>query len=353
MKKTIPILLMFAILIFALPFSGLLFTKIPQTLTSPAIFEAPETTFEQNTQTPQGESGQDQNLSTTPTTPAAEQDEFKIFNESTGQVDIVNARDYVIGSVAAEMPMTYSDEALKAQAVASYTYALALKASTLGGDPNLNGAHFSANPSQRKGYMTKEAMQSFWGDEYEQNITRLESLVDSLDGKVIIYDSAPIHACYHAISSGKTSASESVWGEALPYLISVDSPFDITSPEFNSTLRFSISDMEDALIASLISPQGDPSTWFGMPILSESGYVNSITVGGTQYTGAQIREALGLRSAAFTVAYTQDFVFEITTQGYGHGVGMSQFGANCMALTGNTHEEILSHYFPNTSFGYI
>ncbi len=356
MKKSIAILLMFATLIFLLPFSGLLFSGFMQTAqVAPfSTNSSSQNNTQTQTQTQGGETQQSINelpqpqqiIENTPTV-------FKIYNESTGQVDSVSARDYTIGAVAAEMPMSYPDEALKAQAVASLTYAVALKQSLPEGDASIGGAHFAANPSQRVGYMNDEAMQSFWGEAYTANKQRIEALVDSLDNKIITYESAPIHACYHAISAGKTQASANVWGEELPYLISVDSPFDITSPDYNASIRFSVSDMQDALAAQAITAEGEPSEWFGAVVTDEAGYVQSISVNGVQYTGTQIRDALALRSPAFNIAYTDSFVFEITTQGYGHGVGMSQFGANCMALTGNTHEQILQHYFPNTQFGFV
>ncbi len=342
MKKTLPAILMFAILIFALPFAGLLAENLIG--------------IQQNTSSPlQINNTQNQSSSSQTTQPfnQPQQDSFKIYNESTKNVDTVSIKDYVIGAVAAEMPMTYHDEALKAQAVASLSYALSLKELSLGGDPSLNGAHFSANPALRMGYMTYADMQSFWGDEYSTNITRLEGIYDSLQNIIVTYDNSPALTCYHAISTGTTQSSESVWGQPLAYLVSVDSPFDITSEEYNSKLTFSITDMQDSLLTQNILPEGDPSTWFGEPILSQAGYVQSITIGGTQYTGTQVREALGLRSSAFNIVYTDTFVFEIMTRGYGHGVGMSQFGANAMALTGKTYKEILTHYFPGTSFGYI
>ncbi len=360
MKKTIPILLLFALLVFTLPFSAILFSHtvpggsssigtLPPTNGQTTPQEAQQTVpGGETSQGTEGEAGTPQQAE-----PAEIDTDFKIYNESTGAVDTVSMRDYVIGSVAAEMPMAYTDEALKAQAVASLTYALALKANSLGGDPNMGGAHFAANPSQREGYMTDEAMQSFWGDAYAENKARIESLVDSLENKILVYDNKPIHACYHAISAGKTQASESVWGEALPYLVSVDSSFDITSPDFNSTLSFSIADMQALLQAALIPADGEPQNWFGAAIMAPTGYVESISVGGIPYTGTQIREALGLRSSAFTVAFTSDLVFNVTTQGYGHGVGLSQYGANSMALAGMTHEEILMHYFTGASFGFV
>ncbi len=342
MKKIIPILLLFATMIFLLPFSGLIFNSSRVTLdttsTGDASSSKPPETPEQ----------------ILPFAAEDEQNVFKIYNESTGNVDTVAIRDYVIGSVAAEMPMSYHDEALKAQAVASLSYAMALKERSFGGDPNLGGAHFSANPSQMQGYMSDETMRSFWGDSYEQNKARLESLVDSLDGMVLTYDNNYALTCYHAFSNGKTETSANMWGEALPYLVSVDSPFDITADDYSTTLTFSVAEVQNKLTAAaLISPSGEPSQWFGTPDVTSAGYVSTITVNDTAFTGTQIRHAFGLRSSSFDIIYTENYVFEITSRGYGHGVGLSQFGANSMALAGMSYTEILLYYFPGTTAAYI
>ncbi|MEG2931306.1 MAG: stage II sporulation protein D, partial [Ruthenibacterium sp.] len=270
----------------------------------------------------------------------------------TNTVDTVPARDFVLGAVAAEMPMSYSDEALKAQAVASHSYALALKVRTNGGDPNLQGAYFTANPAQRLGYLTDDIMRSFWGDAYAANRKRLEAIADSVEDTIIKYDGLPALACYHAISNGVTEDSAAVWGSALPYLVSVDSPYDSTSKDYSATVTFSLAEISDALRTQLaIEPDGEPQSWFGPLDCTAAGYVQTVHIGTHTASGADFRKALGLRSAAFTIEYTDAQVFSITTHGYGHGVGMSQYGANAMALTGKTYRDILTHYFPGTEFG--
>ncbi|MEG2036509.1 MAG: stage II sporulation protein D [Ruthenibacterium sp.] len=331
MKQNLLLLLLFAVLVFVLPFAGLL---VPQTDGGRQPF-APSVPNAQNQPVP-----------------AQKEAPLLILNTGTNTVDTVPARDFVLGAVAAEMPMSYSDEALKAQAVASHSYALALKTRTNGGDPNLQGAYFTANPAQRLGYLTDDMMRSFWGDSYAENRARLEKIVDSVEDTIIKYDGLPALACYHAISNGTTEASEAVWGAALPYLVSVDSPYDIASADYAATVTFSLSEISDALRTQLaIEPEGEPQNWFGALDLTKAGYVQTVHLGTHTASGTDFRKALGLRSAAFTIAYTDAQVFSITTHGYGHGVGMSQNGANAMALAGKSYRDILMHYFPGTEFG--
>lgn len=342
MKQTILLVALFAVLVFVLPFAGLLVPSNGGTASQNGTVTDFGGTQNNGAQNSGGGTG-------APAPPAGEAP-LLIYNESTQVVDTVAMRDFVLGAVAAEMPMSYSDEALKAQAVASHSYALALKQSSNGGNPNLQGAYFSANPAQRMGYITDETMRTLWGADYETHRARLETLVDSVGDQILRYNSDPVLACYHAISNGTTETSQNVWGTAVPYLVNVDSPFDITSEDYTASVTFSVDEMATALAHTLrIAPSGDPGTWFGQPSLTDAGYVASIRVGDGSASGIEVRKALSLRSAAFTITYGE--VFTVTTRGYGHGVGMSQFGANAMALTGKTYREILSHYYPGTQMG--
>lgn len=342
MKQNILLIALFAALVFALPLLGLLVPGENAGNGGPA-------TVPQDGFSGAAASGGTGTSGGAPASPAAEAP-LLIYNESTKTVDTVPMRDFLLGAVAAEMPMSYSDEALKAQAVASHSYALALKQSSNGGNPNLQGAYFSANPAQRMGYITDETMRTLWGADYEANRARLEQLVDSVGDQILRYDANPALACYHAISNGTTETSENVWGTSVPYLVSVDSPYDITSEDYTATVTFSVSEMESALASQLsLAPDGDPGTWFGTPELTAAGTVRSIPVGTGSAAGTDLRKALSLRSAAFTITYNG--VFTVTTRGYGHGVGMSQFGANAMALTGKSYRDILAHYYPGTQMG--
>ena len=262
-------------------------------------------------------------------------------------------RDFVRGAVAAEMPMTYPDEALRAQAVAAHSYALAVKAQADPDNEALKGAYFSANPTQRLGYITDTVMRAMWGEDYEANRTRLYTVVDSVLDEILLYDGQPAMACYHAISGGKTEAAEAVWGAAVPYLVSVDSPLDLTSPDYEQTITVTKQEVAEDIAAAFpdIVLEGDAAGWFGTPQLTAAGYVDSITIGGVPCKGTAVRAALRLRSASLTITWTEKHLFEITTRGYGHGVGLSQYGANALALTGKSYQEILSLVYPGTTLG--
>ena len=189
---------------------------------------------------------------------------------------------------------------------------------------------------------------SYWCTAYEQNYARLSALVDEVLDEILYYENAPACASYFAISNGQTEASENVWGSALPYLISVDSSTDRSADNYEYTVTFSAEQVQQALAglgisADLAAPEG----WFGEAALTPSGYVASLPVCGQIVTGPALRKALGLRSACFTVQY-QNGSFFFTTRGYGHGVGMSQWGARALAEQGQTASQILAHYFPGT-----
>ena len=145
-----------------------------------------------------------------------------------------------------------------------------------------------------------------------------------------------------------TEASENVWGTALPYLVAVDSSTDLNADNYLYTVQFTAEQMQQALAGlGLLPDPAAPASWFGEAALTPSGYVASLPVCGQNVTGPALRKALGLRSACFTVQY-QEGSFLLTTKGYGHGVGLSQWGAKALAEQGQSAEEILAHYFPGT-----
>lgn len=206
----------------------------------------------------------------------------------------------------------------------------------------------SVDPVRRQGYLTDAVLRSYWGTAYEENYARLSALVDSVLTDVLYYGSAPAGASYFAISNGMTEASENVWGTALPYLVAVDSSTDLNADNYLYTVQFTTEQMQQALGGlGLLPDLAAPASWFGEAALTPSGYVASLPVCGQSVTGPALRKALGLRSACFTVQY-QEGSFLLTTKGYGHGVGLSQWGAKALAEQGQSAEEILAHYFPGT-----
>ena len=278
--------------------------------------------------------------------PPSDQDSesFLLADQSAGAVVSVPRREYLIGAVAAEMPISWPDEALKAQAIAAHSYALYCRDHAA--EPA--SGWLSVDPVRRQGYLTDAVLRSYWGTAYEKNYARLSALVDSVLTDVLYYDSAPAGASYFAISNGMTEASENVWGTALPYLVAVDSSTDLNADNYLYTVQFTAEQMQQALAGlGLLPDPAAPANWFGEAALTPSGYVASLPVCGQSVTGPALRKALGLRSACFTVQY-QEGSFLLTTKGYGHGVGLSQWGAKALAEQGQSAEEILAHYFPGT-----
>ena len=270
---------------------------------------------------------------------------FLIEDSSTGEVMQVPRRDYLIGAAASEMPFSWPDEALKAQMVAAHSYALYCRDHATAA----NGSWLSADPARRQGYLSDAVLRSYWGTNYEANYARLSAFADSVLNDVLCYDGAPAGTSYFAISNGRTEASENVWGSALPYLVPADSSTDLTADNYEVTVSLSAAQVQQ-LLSSRLGIAADlsaPENWFGAPALTASGYVAQLPVCGQNISGPALRSALNLRSACFTIQYSDDG-FSITTRGYGHGVGMSQWGAKALAEQGWAYTDILAHYFPGT-----
>ena len=276
--------------------------------------------------------------------PADTADTVCFTDQSTGQTITLPLREYLIGAVAAEMPVSWPDEALKAQAVAAHSYALYRRDHST----RENGAWFTADPARRQGCLTDAVLHSYWGTAYAASYARLSALVDAVQTQVLYYEDAPAGTSYFAISNGMTEASENVWGSAVPYLVPVDSSTDREADHFTYTVQFSTAQTEELLKGLGLAPDlSAPEGWFGVAALTPSGYVASLPVCGQTITGPALRKALGLRSACFTVV-CQSGTFSFTTRGYGHGVGMSQWGAKALAEQGADYRAILAHYYPGT-----
>ncbi len=271
---------------------------------------------------------------------------YKVLLVDSNKVVEMSELEYICGAVACEMPVTYHEEALKAQAIACYTYAVkAKREQEESPDKSLNGAYLSSDYSIHQGFKTKEQLKEQWGDKYDAYYNKIESCVKSVIGKVITYDGELITAAYHAISSGKTESAAVVWGGNIPYLVSVNSAGDRLSPEYASTLVLT-SEQFKTLASKLqgVILSGDPSTWVTAPTVSDAGTVTSIKIGEKSFDGSAVRSAFSLRSNCFTIDYKNgSFTFNVV--GYGHCVGMSQYGADYMSRQGSNYAEILTHYY--------
>lgn len=285
---------------------------------------------------------------TSPSSNAAGEDNFKIMDTKSGQVITMSERDFLIGTVANEMYPTYHIEAMKAQTVAAYTYyGCKRTAQRANPDPDLKGADFSDVTSRFPEGYTVEGLKERWGDSFETYYNKICEAVDAVMGQRILYNGEPILAAYHAISFGTTETAQVVWGTDYPYLQSVPSPGDKLSPGYETTVSYKPEDLSAALCKQVegLKLEGDAAGWItGEASCSPAGSVLTISIGGMEVTGRQIREALELRSTCFTVAY-EDGVFQFTVHGFGHSVGMSQYGADYMARQGSDYKEILKHYY--------
>ena len=272
---------------------------------------------------------------TTAPTPAAAQT-VTVYDEALGKERLLSVEAFMAGAAACEMPPDWPDAALQAQMVASRSYAQA------------QSQPMTVNSAQCSGWTEESVLKLRWGDDFEAAYARLQALAAQVSSAVLLYDGAPAAACYHAASCGHTEASQNVWLTALPYLQGVDSPWDRTAPDFEVTVEYTAPQLSDA-VASLTGaiPQGDAAGWLGDTVWDAAGYVQSITIAGQKLTGSEVRGALGLRSACFSITW-DGAVFTVTTRGYGHGVGMSQYGAKAMAEGGSSWREILAYYFPGT-----
>ena len=268
-----------------------------------------------------------------------------------GAVQEMDMSTYLQGVVRAEMPASFEEEALKAQAVAARTYTLYRMEH--GGSANHPEADACDDVNCCKAYRSAQEAAESWGistAEYEEKVRRA---VAETDGQVVLYDGAPVLAAFHSSSAGATRNVEDVWQQELPYLRSVTTPEGEDSvPNYYSKETFTLTEFREIFIAEYPTANlsGTPSNWFTNIHQTENGAVESLQVGGITVTGGEMRSLLGLRSAAFTISFTDNAVtFSVT--GYGHGVGMSQYGANVMAQEGKTYQEILTWYYTGTTVG--
>lgn len=258
---------------------------------------------------------------------------------------------YLTGVVRGEMPASFEMEALRAQAAAERSYVYyQLAAGRKDAHPD---ADFCADHTCCSAYLSETAAREKWGGDFAPWNTRVEQAVSDTDGQVVLYNGRPILAVFHSSSAGRTAAAGDVWSGDLPYLVSVDSPEgEETVPNYYSTVTFTAAEAKEKLLAAHpeLKLSGTPDRWFGAAAENGSGRVETVSVGGTDIEGTELRRIFGLRSACFTVAADSESVtFRVT--GYGHGVGMSQYGANQLAREGKTWQEILEWYYTGATVG--
>ncbi|MGQ3481774.1 stage II sporulation protein D, partial [Paenibacillus sp. TY11] len=286
--------------------------------------------------------------------PAAAEPDVRVYVTSTGRTETLPLEQYIVGVVAAEMPPSFEDEALKAQAIAARTFiARRLLADDTSGAPA--GADVT-DTVKHQAYISKAKLTREWGHSGKSaELAKIQKAVRDTKDTIMVYEGKPITASFFSTSNGYTENSEDVWAKAVPYLRSVSSPWDKQlAPRYTETVTLSRQSVFDRLglgRTAIAASTGGGSMMPEIRILSktEGHRIKKIEVGGSVFTGPEIRNKLGLRSAEFTWKAEGDRI-AITTYGYGHGVGMSQWGANGMAKEGHTATQILLHYYTGISF---
>lgn len=260
-----------------------------------------------------------------------------------GAVEVMSLQAFLYGVVAAEMPALYPIEALKAQAVAARTFALCARE-----EPYHEDADICGEFSHCLAFRPLDVTAAGWDAGTSADLAdKIRVAVDQTDGQVLTYEGALIEAVFFALSSGMTENASDVWSADVPYLRSVDSSWDKESPQYETTVTVRVADAKTLLQNARpgIALPGDPSQWFSAARRSDAGGVLTVTVGDTLMKGTELRSLFGLRSHNFNVSATAE-TLTFTVFGYGHGVGLSQFGARQMALLSDCgYEEILRWYY--------
>ncbi len=261
------------------------------------------------------------------------EEEIKIKLLEDKKIIEKNLEEYIIGVVAAEMPASFNMEALKAQAIAARTYAMYKK--------NQNKEYDVTTTVSTQSYINQEKMKIKWEQDYEKYYAKIKQAVNETKGFVLKNNSEIICAYYFAISNGLTEESLNVFGEKLNYITSVDSSWDKNVKNYTVETIFEKNDFCQKLNIDCNEIKIDEIK------RNETNYIDYIKINNQIFTGIDVRQKLNLRSADFQIKVKNEII--ITTNGYGHGVGMSQHGANEMAKLGKNYEEILYHYYKNVN----
>lgn len=272
---------------------------------------------------------------------ANEIDEIPEIRLKTGEnILTMPLETYLTGVVLAEMPISFHEEALKAQAVAARTFSVRRMQNN-----KHEGFDLCDQSDCCQAWSDQSWLQKKLGAEWEQYWEKASRAVEATKGQVLTYNGEWIDAVYFSCSGGSTETAAAVWGSDVPYLQTVESPGEETASKYRSEKEVSVAEFRKLLPEA--SLPDNPAGWFGAVTHTAGGGVETMEIGGESYTGTELRSRFGLNSTKFTVAIEEGtIVFEVF--GYGHRVGMSQYGANAMANQGKTYAEILQHYYPGT-----
>lgn len=258
--------------------------------------------------------------------------------KSNNTVENLNLEDYLIGVVSAEVPASFEIEAIKAQAVAARTYAL----KKIQNSKNEN--YDVTDDTKTQVYQSVDDLKNKWKDKYEEYYQKIKKCVDETSGEYLTYNNDIIYAFFFSTSNGKTEDNKDVFGADLPYLKVVDSSFDENeTSNFKVTKTYTLSEFYQKLGLNY-----NDNLIITNKELTSSGRVKNITINNNTFKGRDFQSKLSLRSNDFTIEKDGNNVL-ITTKGYGHGVGMSQYGANALAKQNKNYKEILSYYYQGTN----
>lgn len=263
-----------------------------------------------------------------------ERNEVVRVKRTSGNIEEVPFEEYIMGVLAGEMPLSFDLEALKAQAVAARSYAMNKILNSK------NSSYDILDTPQNQVYLSKEDLKKAWGSDYDARIKKLEQAVLETSHEYLSYDGKIVEAFFFSTSTGMTENSGEIFQKQLPYLVSVKSEWDEeVSPVFIENVTFSIDDFYQKLDV--------PNTGeihYEVLETTSTGRIRKININGVTFTGNEIANLLDLRSSYFSITQEGDIV-KVTTKGYGHGVGMSQYGALAMAKKGYPYDEILKYYY--------
>ncbi|SHH60198.1 stage II sporulation protein D [Virgibacillus chiguensis] len=267
-----------------------------------------------------------------------------VMRSNVNKVEGVPLEEYVAGVVASEMPAEFEKEALKAQSLAARTYIVNQKLHGEGAKQESD----VTDTVQHQVYKDEGQLQNLWGSDFDWKMKKVKEAVAETKGEIVTYKDAPITPAFFSTSNGYTENSEDYWENELPYLRSVESHWDEESPKYLDQKTFSIQQLEKALEVDLPNqfPLAVETT------RTDSNRVEQLQLGKQTFSGREIREKLELRSSDFTIEQKNNhFIF--TTKGFGHGVGMSQYGANGMAKEGKNYQDIVRYYYQDVKISTI
>lgn len=265
---------------------------------------------------------------------------INVYFSDEDTVKQINTSDYLVGVVAAEMPASFEEEALKAQAVAARTY---MTYHTAKSKEHKDNASVCTDYTHCQAWVNINDKMEAWGESAEEYRKKIEKAVSDTAGEIVTYNGEAINSLFFSTSSGKTENAADVWGDNLPYLVSVDSPGEDEAPKFTSQVEFTI-DEAKSKIEEQIDGTDFSNGLFSNIIRSDAGGIKTIDAGGATISGTQLRTIFGLNSTNAEIKEENNSVIFIV-KGNGHGVGMSQYGAEAMAENGSNYKEILTHYY--------